>query len=99
MSQTLIRPGDMSPMASLNVHLQDDGDIVVWIGHPKYPLPDGEKEVEFCTVGSGGGRSPHTLNALRALMEAIKKDNETAPISVDRGDGKMVQISYTGEWR
>ena len=97
MSQTLTRPGDMHPTTSLNLHLQDDGDVVLWVGHPRYPMPDGEKEVEFTTIGSGGGRSPHTYKALRNLIEAIKKDNNHDPIFSDRGDGKRVEISYTGE--
>jgi hypothetical protein len=97
MSQTLTRPGDMHPLTSLNIHLQDDGDVVVWVGHPRFPKPDGEKEVEFTTIGSGGGRSPHTHKALRALFEAIKRDNDEEPIFADRGDGKRVQISYTGD--
>jgi hypothetical protein len=87
----------MHPLTSLNVHLQDDGDVVIWIGHPRFPMPDGEKEVEFTTIGMGGGRSPHTYKALRELIEAIKRDNEESPVFSDPGDGKRVQISYTGE--
>jgi hypothetical protein len=101
MSQTLTRPGDMHPITSLNVHLQDDGDVVLWVGHPRFPSPDPdcEKEVEFTTIGSGGGRSPHTYKALRNLIEAIKRDNDNEPIYSNRGDGKIVEISYTSEWR
>ena len=29
--------------------------------------------VEFCSCGMGGGRSPKTLKALLALMEAMRK--------------------------
>ena len=32
--------------------------------------------VEFCSAGSGGGRSPRTRQALIALMVAIEDDNK-----------------------
>lgn len=35
--------------------------------------------VEFCTPAGGGGRSRHTLKALRALYEAMEKDNAETP--------------------
>ncbi len=50
-------------------------------------MPDPEQNamglgpsVEFCFPGSGGGRSRHTLQALRALAEAMERDNEESPI-------------------
>jgi len=77
-----VRMGDMDCTAALNVYMQDDGDLVVWVGAPYYPNSE-FKEVEFCTVGSGGGRSEHTRKALIALIEAIEKDNEECPIMVN----------------
>jgi hypothetical protein len=98
MSKTLTRPGDMHPLTSLNVHVQDDGDIVLWVGSPSFPTVDGEREVEFTTIGSGGGRSPHTRHALHELVQAIKKDNEESPIYYPFGGGKeTVLISVTRE--
>lgn len=70
------RLGDMGEGTALWIHVQDDGDIVVGIGEPLLA----RKTVEFCTVGQGGGRSGNTLDALRALAKAIKKDNEENPI-------------------
>jgi hypothetical protein len=77
-----VRMGDMDCAAALNVYMQDDGDLVVWVGAPYYPNSD-FKEVEFCTVGAGGGRSEYTRKALMALIEAIEKDNEERPIMVN----------------
>jgi len=61
---------------------QEDGDIIVGI------IPSSMEDfhqkglvqtAEFCTIGSGGGQSPRTLQALRALMDAIEQDNRTLP--------------------
>jgi len=82
-------------MAALNIFRQNDGDIVIWIGMPSVPIRDGEREVEFTTIASGGGRSPHTFYALLNVIEAMKKDNEESPINRDCGDGKYVEISQT----
>lgn len=84
--QTCERNEDMSPDARLKLFREEDGDIIVSI------IPSTEKlrknysfgleamEVQFCTIGSGGGRSPHTRKALFALMEAIELDNKENPI-------------------
>lgn len=68
------RKEDMSPDGMLWLIRQEDGDIIVTI------LPDSETDkpmasVEFCSCGAGGGRSPKTLAALRALMIAMEEDN------------------------
>lgn len=70
------RIGDMSPSARLRIIQQEDGDIIVAI------IPGIEEgldrtmaDVEFCTVGMGGGHSPKTLSALRALAVAMAEDN------------------------
>jgi hypothetical protein len=82
MSKTITRVGDMHPKTALNVHLQDDGDIVVWVGHPLFPIDGGidENSVEFTTIGSGGGRSEKTLGALRNLIKAMEEDNRNCQI-------------------
>lgn len=68
---------DMSRLGRLHVLQQDDGDMIVAIiedpNNPSYGFPT----VEFCT---SGGKSPHTREALRALMRAIERDNlESSP--------------------
>lgn len=85
MIKCVTRAEDMSPDGRLRIWQQEDGDLIVEI------VPESAKEepsvsVEFCTVGSGGGRSPHTRKALVALMAAIKLDNAESPIP-NSGDG------------
>jgi hypothetical protein len=68
---------DMSPDGKLRVFLQPDGDVVLSI------FDSGKQmmaSIEFCSVGSGGGRSPNTLEALRNLYRAIERDNKERPI-------------------
>jgi len=77
------RMGDMDCTAALVVHMQPDGDFVVWVGSPYYPSAD-YREVEFCTIPDGGGRSRHTREALKNLIEAIQKDNEENPIYINK---------------
>ena len=77
------RMGDMDCKAALVVHMQPDGDLVVWIGSPHYPSSN-IREVEFCTISAGGGRSRHTREALKNLIEAIQKDNEENPIYINK---------------
>jgi hypothetical protein len=73
------RREDMSPRGRLMLYKQTDGDIIVHV----VADDDGdwqEASVEFCTQFGGGGRSPHTWQALRTLFEAMQKDNEETPI-------------------
>ncbi len=70
------RIGDMSPDDSLRLVLQEDGDVCV--GMFAGGLASG---IEFCSVGSGGGKSPRTREALLRLMLAMKLDNEDANYS------------------
>lgn len=69
------RKEDMSPDGSLALICQPDGDVIVRV----IPGEDNERlglsSVEFCSVGGGGGKSPHTLRALRELARAIDRDN------------------------
>lgn len=71
-----IRRDDMSPGDELQLVLQEDGDVCLTV----FKEGRGLVGIEFCTVGSGGGRSPHTLKALRELLLAIATDNEENPI-------------------
>lgn len=87
------RTGDMHPTRVLQINIQpESGDIVITIEQEGFPVgyhqqkgdvPWGDRHVasvEFCTVGSGGGRSPKTYRALKALIEAIKEDNAERPM-------------------
>jgi hypothetical protein len=77
---------DMSPRGRLRVLQQDDGDMIVCV------IEDMESgtscaglsaSVEFCT---SGGKSPKTLAALRALMQAMADENESNPHCRRRGE-------------
>lgn len=73
------RMEDMSPTGKIQLVLQDDGDVGLSL------ITESERDgfmwnsIEFCSPGSGGGKSPETRKALLALMVAIEKDNETEP--------------------
>lgn len=71
---------DMSSRGRLRVIQQDDGDIIVAVQSMEDGCLQNGDSVEFCTGFSGGGKSPNTLNALYALMDAIKKDNLEHPV-------------------
>jgi hypothetical protein len=43
------------------------------------------RPAEFCQPFTGGGRSRHTLAALRKLAEAMERDNAETPIYRQRG--------------
>jgi ATP-dependent protease HslVU (ClpYQ) peptidase subunit len=75
------RNEDMSPRGKLTVLVQDDGDVIVCSQGMDRDLVQPGSSVEFCAIGSGGGRSPHTLRALYALVEAIERDNAEQPIA------------------
>ena len=77
--ESIERIEDMSPSGRLVVHRQSDGDMIVaiWPDSKEHPY-SGVVSAEFCTYG-GGGRSPNTLKALRALFEAIELDNKEYP--------------------
>jgi hypothetical protein len=77
------RNDDMSPRNRLVVMQQEDGDMIVGIipgSMEEFNRMGFSQSVEFCTIGMGGGRSPRTLEALRALMHAIEEDNQERPI-------------------
>lgn len=68
------RTGDMDNVSKIVVLLQEDGDIIVGVVEEQFGKLV-SASVEFCTPGSGGGLSPATHEALRNLIEAIRKDS------------------------
>jgi len=70
------RREDMSPVGKLSIIFQPDGDGIIGI----WSEDRGYVSVEFCSPGSGGGRSRHTLKALRDLALAMERDNNEYPI-------------------
>lgn len=71
----IVRKEDMSVTGRLRLLRQEDGDMCVAIIDDE----GNQASVEFCTPGSGGGKSPKTLAALRALALAMMEDNEQDP--------------------
>lgn len=75
----------MHPTRALKICTQTDGDVIVVIEQDGLPVGDTDTgdqreraaQVEFCV---SGGRSRHTHDALLALAEAMKRDNEERPI-------------------
>jgi hypothetical protein len=78
------RMDDMHHDGVLRVLLADDGDVCVFIGASGNGGEWGSASIEFCSPGTGGGRSPSTREALIALMVAIEADNAAAPLAADR---------------
>lgn len=71
---------DMSAIGILRILHDDDGDILVSVTEEEIPGVLGASAcVEFCLPGSGGGHSPRTHAALRALLEAMEADNAGRP--------------------
>jgi hypothetical protein len=74
----------MHPRKALQVHQNQDGDIVVSIVLDGMPIgdivaSDHNAVVEFCNPTGGGGRSLHTRRALLQLLAAMKNDNTERP--------------------
>jgi ribosomal protein S9 len=69
------RKEDMSTTGRLRLMRQEDGDMCVAIVDERGRVAS----VEFCTTMRGGGRSPRTFAALRALAQAIVEDNADDP--------------------
>ena len=81
------RKEDMSPRGFLRILMEDDGDIIVAVGQcDRDGIVDPVARVEFCSIGSGGGRSPRTRDALIQLMAAIAADNLDSTCSARRGE-------------
>ena len=85
--KVVVRPGDMHPNRALKLLVQPDGDVIVVIEQDGMciGLPDtgnsGDRSsvVEFCL---SGGKSHHTLAALKKLIEAMERDNAERPTRV-----------------
>ena len=71
----IVRKEGMSVSGRLRLLRQEDGDMCVAIIDDE----GNEASVEFCTPGFGGGKSPKTLAALRALALAMMEDNKQDP--------------------
>lgn len=79
-TRQVTRNEDMSVRGRLRLIQQDDGDIIVAVQPEENGLIMSGASVEFCVPGGGGGRSSNTLAALRALMDAMERDNIERPI-------------------
>lgn len=55
---------------------QEDGDMCLAVIDDEGYMAG----IEFCTSGSGGGRSPKVLAALYALAEAMIEENQERPL-------------------
>lgn len=75
-ARDLARLEDMSPSGHLRLTLDGDNDICVEVFDPRHEC---FCAVEFCTPGSGGGKSPHTRKALIEVMAAMERDNAESP--------------------
>lgn len=71
-AKEVARIGDMDPRAALRVGFDGDHDVYL-------STTNGVEGVEFCTPGSGGGKSSRTREALIALMVAMEADNSADP--------------------
>jgi len=67
---------DMSSVGRLHLMLDGDNDVIISIQEQTSDgLIGNSNNVEFCTIGIGGGGSPKTYQALRDLMIAMNEDN------------------------
>ncbi|HEY0010329.1 MAG TPA: hypothetical protein VGB97_00245 [Candidatus Paceibacterota bacterium] len=72
---------------SLRIEFHPDGDFVLCIDEDGIPIEDhnGNKaQVEFCSTSGGGGRSPHTREAIANLFAAILLDNRNDSSGIPR---------------
>lgn len=73
---------DDSPTGSISVVFGEDGDGHITV----YSKPDPNEmkfSMRFRMAMTGGGQSPRVRNALLALAEAIRRDNEENPQNRD----------------
>lgn len=70
---------DMSNRGRLRLIKQVDGDIIIAVQSMEDGLLQNGDSVEFCSAFGGGGKSPNTMKALHALMEAMRLDNIEYP--------------------
>ena len=74
------RQDDMG-QGRLRVIRQEDGDMIV--STVMDPDHRGFPSLEFCTPGTGGGKSSNVRNALFMLIKALQKDQEENPLPAD----------------
>lgn len=72
------RSEDMSPDGRLSLYRDVDGDVHVKVIPPMDRKDDYAPSVEFVTHCA---RSPRTVAALQALIEAMRLDNEESPLA------------------
>lgn len=78
------RREDMSPDGTLRLLMETDGDMILTVVQTQSEMTGLRHEfpvfasVQFCTY-SGGGKSPRVREALIALADAIREENETNP--------------------
>lgn len=71
------RPDDMSQDGRLSVFRDSEGDVHIRIIPPQDRSNDYAPSIEFV---SHCQRSPRTVKALSALLEAMRLDNEERPL-------------------
>lgn len=71
------RNEDMSPDGRLSLFMDSDGDVHVRVIPPTGREDDYAPSIEFVTHCQ---RSPRTVAALQALIEAVRLDNEERPL-------------------
>ncbi|MNM94622.1 hypothetical protein D3C81_1070330 [compost metagenome] len=71
---TVERLEDMSARGRLKLYAQEDGDMCLMVVENNGTSAG----IEFC---ASGGRSPRTLEAVRALSRAMEQDNADHPIN------------------
>jgi hypothetical protein len=80
LGQMAKRREDQSPDGELVVLRNQLGDISVGVKvseeRRKFQMIP---NVEFCVIGVGRGRSPHTMKALDNLIDAMERDNKENP--------------------
>ena len=72
---------------SLQIEIQQDGDIVVYINEDGIPIRDTSgniARVEFCEIASGGGRSPETRRGLMEVFKGMLIDAKLRPDGIPR---------------
>lgn len=87
--ESVCRPSDMDLSLGLKLHRQADGDIIVTIGNAS-GRHMGCPDVEICTPGAGGSKSPETWRALGRLFEAMQADAEGRSLSPALPPGAIV---------
>lgn len=75
----------MSSDGFLRLTIEDDGDVIIFVHEQFNGAKTRFASVQFCTAQGGGG-SPETFLALRALAIAMAKDNANSMNPHRRGD-------------